>query len=145
MPLSLKSSCATRRQYKSSAVYNFSIVCQNDHSIVFILCRFSWGYILGWKLSCWPGETVDCFSSLTPVFDLPSFASPSRSVQKKKKPTNENLLSLFNVFGKYFLHRPIYHKAVVNVLPNMVLLKCSNCDADHSVGKHCPSVMRRTF
>lgn len=49
------------------------------------------------------------------------------------------------MFGKCFLHRPIYSKTAVNVLPNTVLLKCSNCDTEHRVGQPCPAVWRGRF
>lgn len=49
------------------------------------------------------------------------------------------------MFGKCFLHRPIYSKTAVNVLPNRVLLKCSNCDTEHSVGQPCPAVWSGHF
>lgn len=49
------------------------------------------------------------------------------------------------MFGKCFLHRPVYSKTAVNVLPNRVLLKCSNCDTEHSVGQPCPAVWSGHF
>lgn len=49
------------------------------------------------------------------------------------------------MFGKCFLHRPVYSETAVNVLPNTVLLKCSNCDTEHSVGQPCPAVWSGHF
>lgn len=49
------------------------------------------------------------------------------------------------MFGKCFLHRPVHSKTVVNVLPNTVLLKCSKCDTEHSVGQPCPAVWSGHF
>lgn len=49
------------------------------------------------------------------------------------------------MFGKCFLHRPIYSKTAVNVLPNPVLLKSSNCDTEHRVGQPCPAVWSGHF
>lgn len=93
-------------------------------------------WLIAW--SCWLGGTVDWFLSLTTVFNLPGFPSSSRSVNNNKSFPNL-------MFGKYFLHRPIYSKTAVNVLPKTVLLKCSNCDTVHGVGQPCPAVWSGHF